>query len=91
MIFNTSRGAEAFWKFGNPPGLRVSLMRLLRGQYLRAAPAARGNGSLGSIFMRGRVEEWELLGEGAGFCSRTSALIYAISVLAESNYTQLSL
>jgi len=64
MIFNTSRGAEAFWKFGNLPGLRVSLMRLLRGQYLRAAPAARGNGSLGSIFMRGPGEGMGAAGGG---------------------------
>lgn len=56
------------------------------GNNLHAARAARGNGSLGSIVMRGQAE-WELLGEGAGFCSRTSAL----SVLAESNYTQVSL
>lgn len=60
------------------------------GNNLHAARAARGNGSLGSIFMRGQAE-WELLGEGAGFYSRTSALICATSVLAESNYTQVSL
>lgn len=37
------------------------------GNNLHAARAARENGSLGSVFVRGQMEEWELLGEGAGF------------------------